>query len=168
MLQWGHRFTSVETDDFLKIDVSYFKGFNGATDLHRWKPVEGIKPSIEIQLLQWGHRFTSVETGDNPIRPSEARSSFNGATDLHRWKLINHLPIIKNPVSFNGATDLHRWKRRHTKTWNRKRSKLQWGHRFTSVETNPSKYNLFKDKRLQWGHRFTSVETVLHYTQKNH
>ena len=61
--------------------------------------------------------------------------SFNGATDLHRWKL--YCGKNSNPAwrSFNGATDLHRWKLCNLNAsvcflrW------LQWGHRFTSVET---------------------------------
>ncbi len=37
---------------------------------------------------------------------------------------------------------------------------LQWGHRFTSVETSIRLKGVDKITKLQWGHRFTSVETV--------
>ena len=60
-LQWGHRFTSVETRS-QNLECFGEKSFNGATDLHRWK------------------RETSFPTC-GLIR------GFNGATDLHRWKL---------------------------------------------------------------------------------
>jgi len=36
---------------------------------------------------------------------------------------------------------------------------LQWGHRFTSVETADVIVPVPLPKTLQWGHRFTSVET---------
>ncbi len=36
-LQWGHRFTSVETG-YERTKEKDRKCFNGATDLHRWKP----------------------------------------------------------------------------------------------------------------------------------
>jgi len=63
-------------------------------------------------------------------------------------------------VSFNGATDLHRWKLSAQPVLGMDAVELQWGHRFTSVETIPSSV-FSKDKKmpLQWGHRFTSVET---------
>ncbi len=37
--------------------------------------------------------------------------------------------------------------------------RLQWGHRFTSVETGPIRTRGLFLPGLQWGHRFTSVET---------
>ena len=37
--------------------------------------------------------------------------------------------------------------------------RLQWGHRFISVETTRSATYLLFMIRLQWGHRFISVET---------
>jgi len=40
-----------------------------------------------------------------------------------------------------------------------KQRQLQWGHRFTSVETHPTEKGLDDPQSLQWGHRFTSVET---------
>mgnify|MGYP006870514969 CR=1 FL=1 len=39
------------------------------------------------------------------------------------------------------------------------RLRLQWGHRFTSVETYLQSIWRCRRYRLQWGHRFTSVET---------
>jgi len=37
---------------------------------------------------------------------------------------------------------------------------LQWGHRFTSVETKAIQEAATRQELLQWGHRFTSVETL--------
>jgi len=69
------------------------EGFNGATDLHRWK----LYPIENIIVLSLG---------------------FNGATDLHRWKLKLSFNKVSNLVCFNGATDLHRWKRSYyEKDW---------------------------------------------------
>jgi len=84
---------------------------------------------------------------------------------------------------FNGATDLHRWKQNHRYRDRTGAVTLQWGHRFTSVETAKALNQLVesskasmgppiyiggndllfftkgKPTKLQWGHRFTSVET---------
>ena len=89
-LQWGHRFTSVETILFSHINPESLYSFNGATDLHRWKPTQVVPGDINMLLLQWGHRFTSVETW-RPVPESGRGQGFNGATDLHRWKQIIHL-----------------------------------------------------------------------------
>ncbi len=61
-------------------------GFNGATDLHRWKPAPA------------------------PQRRNRTSGGFNGATDLHRWKLRARSHNSDCSARFNGATDLHRWK----------------------------------------------------------
>jgi len=61
--------------------------------------------------------------------------------------------------SFNGATDLHRWKLKRSETHGNAKKRLQWGHRFTSVETTQKSIQKVFGEVLQWGHRFTSVET---------
>ncbi len=63
-LQWGHRFTSVETIVLGFAVERLVLCFNGATDLHRWK--RNFRRSC----------------------PSGRATCFNGATDLHRWKLF--------------------------------------------------------------------------------
>jgi len=68
--------------------------------------------------------------------PDPQRSCFNGATDLHRWKLLLVGRISQPPEL------------------------LQWGHRFTSVETFTRLADPALKASLQWGHRFTSVETI--------
>ncbi len=45
------------------------RGFNGATDFHRWKCTSGAKLMIAPNVLQWGHRFSSVEMGSKLSRP---------------------------------------------------------------------------------------------------
>ena len=84
-LQWGHRFTSVETASFRVI----FSRFPRLQWGHRFTSVETfLKPIQTIGLikLQWGHRFTSVETIRAPGPTTRQGGCFNGATDLHRWK----------------------------------------------------------------------------------
>ena len=44
---------------------------------------------------------------------------------------------------FNGATDLHRWKQCVHSFVGEQRRRLQWGHRFTSVETIPDFFPVF-------------------------
>ena len=133
-LQWGHRFTSVETPHYSGGDLAS-GSFNGATDLHRWKLPGGRYKNPPMAGLQWGHRFTSVETPtyppwSHPKQPASmgppiyiggnrkrnrvrkrCEQGFNGATDLHRWKRpAPTSPRSRAPSRFNGATDLHRWK----------------------------------------------------------
>ncbi len=67
LLQWGHRFTSVETEKIRNPNGFGFR-FNGATDLHRWKHYKTKDDIYYYYTLQWGHRFTSVETSRNNIR----------------------------------------------------------------------------------------------------
>ena len=136
-LQWGHRFTSVETEYYpsgLKERQVWLQWG------HRFTSVETLTMAHEEspeKRLQWGHRFTSVETvnwGTTKFFPI----SFNGATDLHRWKRPVGVPSNYPGLCFNGATDLHRWKRSNARGNQRPDCELQWGHRFTSVETQCS------------------------------
>ncbi len=134
-------------------------GFNGATDLHRWKPTIGLCNGTVADTASMG---PPIYIGGN-----------NSALVIY----------ISQLQRFNGATDLHRWKRWELTFFHRNQNVLQWGHRFTSVETYSQGYlrcfsgyasmgppiyiggniecgedflNVFA---LQWGHRFTSVET---------
>ena len=109
-LQWGHRFTSVETSPFA----------NHVIQLKR----ASMGPPIYI-----GGNRTKFESTFSEVL------SFNGATDLHRWKLPLSSSFIIGISSFNGATDLHRWKRTMQESLSASTYTLQWGHRFTSVET---------------------------------
>ena len=134
MLQWGHRFSSVEI-------------------------LALLRELYESTKLQWGHRFSSVEIssgvpggvgarqasmgppifiGGNAatLRSSGcATSGFNGATDFHRWKSSSMRRTRReNPPCFNGATDFHRWKCNYVRRCSHISPKLQWGHRFSSVE----------------------------------
>src|SRR5690606_24394685 len=84
--------------------------FNGATDLHRWRP--GIRPD--------------AGTG---------RPSFNGATDLHRWRRRGLISRRERTIGFNGATDLHRWRLTGAEFWIIVDDALQRSHRSSSVET---------------------------------
>ena len=85
VLQWGHRFSSVERPNIPKTNTArtcasmgppIFIGgkrpaascaratsslFNGATDFHRWKGLRSAKRCSMTIPLQWGHRFSSVE-----------------------------------------------------------------------------------------------------------
>ncbi len=110
-LQWGHRFTSVETlmdvDAILErasasMGPPIYIGGNSPRERRRCGRDNG---------LQWGHRFTSVETGSAGFVRPDSWDCFNGATDLHRWKQRSRGIGLIGGNSFNGATDLHRWKR---------------------------------------------------------
>ena len=69
MLQWGHRFSSVEmTCAWWTLRTRY--RFNGATDFHRWKSDGAGREGHCHTRLQWGHRFSSVE-----MEASRPRSS---------------------------------------------------------------------------------------------
>ncbi len=94
------------------IDVA-IPGFNGATDLHRWKHAGALRDRRGNTGLQWGHRFTSVETEGGLVGSPRRGGCFNGATDLHRWKLLHLWLSAASAPCFNGATDLHRWKQIH-------------------------------------------------------
>jgi len=157
-LQWGHRFTSVETPRYKVLQPVHIQLQWG----HRFTSVETLENAVRLPSqtfrLQWGHRFTSVETTWITIQKITTYG-FNGATDLHRWKQCSVIisdgtvveasmgpPIyiggnskkIQNAITpkaasmgppiyiggniwrwhprlarcarFNGATDLHRWK----------------------------------------------------------
>jgi len=109
-LQWGHRFTSVETKCSGKTR-SPIVSFNGATDLHRWKRVLNRAGSPHIPALQWGHRFTSVETGTQSM-------VWKGKLDAS----------MGPPIYIGGNTFIFLYICLRANA-------LQWGHRFTSVET---------------------------------
>ncbi len=70
-------------------------GFNGATDLHRWKHAVNVQAVPAQRALQWGHRFTSVETKEKEKDHETSSGGFNGATDLHRWKQYVDLIQLK-------------------------------------------------------------------------
>ena len=92
-------------------------------------------------------------------------------------------PLTPSPSCFNGATDFTRWKFFSYGLIEFPKSRLQWGHRFYSVEMerpNPERLGLLRGFNgatdftrwklisqstfrfcctlLQWGHRFYSVE----------
>ncbi len=80
-----------------------------------------------------------IYIGGNPLASQPARTArqrFNGATDLHRWKhdLPDQAMVATNKASMGppiyiGGNMVSRTRRWWLPT------KLQWGHRFTSVET---------------------------------
>jgi len=97
--------------DVLSRVMSTSKCFNGATDLHRWKPSQGWLCRNFTIPLQWGHRFTSVETSEHVIVLVEQFALQWG----HRFTSVETL-VARPSCCFTFL-------------------KLQWGHRFTSVET---------------------------------
>ena len=167
-LQWGHRFTSVETvqppqPPRLPVHASMGPPIYIGGNCPEKNPEAACPPG-----LQWGHRFTSVETGSLRVSGGRGWRRFNGATDLHRWKQVPIPGVVWDELM------------------------LQWGHRFTSVETgtpapggggvggasmgppiyiggNLPSVCLGKSQwnTLQWGHRFTSVETRLYWLSKH-
>ena len=111
------------------------RGFNGATDLHRWKQRKNIPAPTVVLMLQWGHRFTSVETL-RPVPTDVAKELASMGPPIYIGGNIVTDPETGRKVKrFNGATDLHRWKQLKEFSHCPAAISLQWGHRFTSVET---------------------------------
>jgi len=107
-LQWGHRFSSVESA-VCRTRTSSRKCFNGATDFHRWKVAWMEANYTQEQWLQWGHRFSSVESCNLPSAP------------------LRDQPASMGPPIFIGGKGARAEQKRIAKA-------LQWGHRFSSVE----------------------------------
>jgi len=114
------------------------KGFNGATDLHRWKQAFFVSSFTGENRLQWGHRFTSVET-DLVISPSPGvgRASMGppiyiGGNLLKETFGEVGLKASMGPPIYIGGNMVSKLYRIHSRG-------LQWGHRFTSVETGIKK-----------------------------
>ena len=183
LLQWGHRFSSVEMRAQRYMCWCARGGFNGATDFHRWKC--GVRR--RVTLLRIGASMgPPIFIGGNwsctPLYQTPP-ISFNGATDFHRWKYPFVCVKGTDPSGFNGATDFHRWKCLSRHSSMSRIFSLQWGHRFSSVEmlsrytkrnrcrrrfNGATDFHRWKStraarrtsghQRLQWGHRFSSVE----------
>ncbi len=162
LLQWGHRFISVETGTPPEL-------MRGATPASMGPPIY-----IGGNSRHENHRHPNggasmgppIYIGGNKRkkRASASRNlGFNGATDLYRWKpKVGLKPIQKEELAsmgppiyiggnircfrcyrasaecFNGATDLYRWKHFRGKERLAPEILLQWGHRFISVETPTS------------------------------
>ncbi len=133
-LQWGHRFTSVETNPSGREGKMRRRSFNGATDLHRWKRsrstaewvsnlLASMGPPIYIggnhcwltlkpatSWLQWGHRFTSVETESKFCSFHVHRYASMGPPIYIGGNRADEVEKYGRMDRFNGATDLHRWK----------------------------------------------------------
>jgi len=132
-LQWGHRFSSVESFSGDKEHPQRAERFNGATDFHRWKGApprcaettgdHGFNGATDFHrwkdayltgadltdALQWGHRFSSVERMRSSIIGHLRRSLQWG----HRFSSVERdLRYVSAVLTmgFNGATDFHRWK----------------------------------------------------------
>ena len=120
----------------------------------------GVHPRpIKEKQLQWGHRFISVET---PITAQPLLllwSSFNGATDLYRWKHVQEEEITYLRKSFNGATDLYRWKLRARQALQAQMEASMGPPIYIGGNVNV-RVGTCGIVRLQWGHRFISVETT--------
>ncbi len=164
-----------------------YSGFNGATDLYRWKPrwagahQVGVQPaSMGPPIYIGGNSFAenvtpcAIQTasmgpliyiGGNVVqvfRRGIPFPSFNGATDLYRWKSPVNRASRSSPSSFNGATDLYRWKPPKYRPDRRATRRASMGPPIY-IGGNGSAMRSEKLRRLmlQWGHRFISVETVL-------
>ncbi len=88
-------------------------GFNGATDLYRWKhELTALLKSAEPRASMG----PPIYIGGNEAqgrRVYPANAGFNGATDLYRWKPTYEGDLVAGGIGFNGATDLYRWKPYH-------------------------------------------------------
>jgi len=160
MLQWGHRFISVETRtvEAAKPRTArasmgppiYIGGnpgnpdpvgrrrdrFNGATDLYRWKR-NASRPSWMLLTASMG---PPIYIGGNGYGSPNYRFTPAGASMGPPIYIGGNLypfqGIQATNRCFNGATDLYRWKLSRTcSALGARYSMLQWGHRFISVET---------------------------------
>ena len=109
-------------------------GFNGATDFHRWKcyGVVTTRPyygpaSMGPPIFIGGNSIDAMASRAW-IRASMGPPIFIGGN--------NACTAVWNGLSagFNGATDFHRWKLSSARLKQAGTHKLQWGHRFSSVE----------------------------------
>ncbi len=160
-LQWGHRFSSVERP-VPRNPSLWIVSFNGATDFHRWKehqptprpsrrraasmgppifiggkrrfPPSRVVPIVCFNGATDFHRWKEGRREHGPGKETR----FNGATDFHRWKDPMADGVRYERHRFNGATDFHRWKGRRHRQEMRRGFALQWGHRFSSVESSMS------------------------------
>jgi len=134
LLQWGHRFSSVEIwtrvarslrEAVASMGPPIFIGgngpscstihptinsFNGATDFHRWKCAGHGHVGLYRTSASMG---PPIFIGGNMVQCGHHTgdaNGFNGATDFHRWKCRMTTWCTRDRASFNGATDFHRWK----------------------------------------------------------
>jgi len=109
VLQWGHRFTSVETGKIEVTDQSPLVAsmgppiYIGGNSAPLVRIVQMVVASMGPPIYIGGNGFQIFCRGAYGL-------CFNGATDLHRWKPSTGVGIVGFSAGFNGATDLHRWK----------------------------------------------------------
>jgi len=109
--------------------------------------------------LQWGHRFSSVESASTPASVL-LYGRFNGATDFHRWKETYARVQTEDRGASMGPPIFIGGKRVQGGALVQY-SRLQWGHRFSSVERRATRAPSSVARSLQWGHRFSSVESLV-------
>ena len=109
-------------------------------------------------MLQWGHRFSSVEILPGAADVLRSVGASMGPPIFIGGNLSSRTWATMCRASFNGATDFHRWKSYHLRRVEFGTFKLQWGHRFSSVEISFAPTTRVRAAALQWGHRFSSVE----------
>jgi len=138
VLQWGHAFSSVETESRrtracggrrASMGPRFFKrgnggagmtcshsgrGFNGATLFQAWKRRYGPEYAASLlDGLQWGHAFSSVETCSTLPRPKIHRAilSLQWGHAFSSVETFGIKPMAEClDMSFNGATLFQAWK----------------------------------------------------------
>jgi len=134
-LQWGHRFTSVET----------FRG--------------GIIGRKYIKL-QWGHRFTSVETnhhaptGIQPVVASMGPPIYIGGNMSLLTQIIQIRGASMGPPIYIGG-NAKKGRIKNIYLIASMGPPIYIGGNFLY-----KRERVFEMLQLQWGHRFTSVETA--------
>ena len=136
VLQWGHRFSAMETPLIIVAVILY-----GA-----W--------------LQWGHRFSAMETCREYAGEHLLLDASMGPPLFSDGDRRNHALVVLQSNRFNGATAFQRWRPGAVGDTPYADSELQWGHRFSAMETLWEEGDETTLWLLQWGHRFSAMETV--------
>ena len=134
-LQWGHRFTSVETRRF-PVPPAAMQNASMGPPIYIGGNMSAFLPAYRVLIqLQWGHRFTSVETADvivpvplpKTLQWGHRFTSVETNTLLYRADIVQ-VASMGPPIYIGGNKSNPVYGDFHN-------SRLQWGHRFTSVET---------------------------------
>ncbi len=159
-LQWGHRFTSVETSSTFYVTVEnwtasmgppiYIGGNEGR--IRRLDPADRASMGPPIYI---GGNKAPGDDVEKELNASMGPPIYIGGNDLHD----DDYP--RDHGSFNGATDLHRWKRGCVDLGLHGAGNASMGPPIYIGGNAATRLRWRSGAWLQWGHRFTSVETLM-------
>ena len=142
-----------------------YRPFNGATAFRRWKLVVVGAGVCAFVLPSMG----PPPFGDGNLRSlylvSASRTTFNGATAFRRWKLGSSGNSFGRGCRLQWGHRFSAMETRTTFTASATPAFLQWGHRLSAMETRKSVNCGISGLILQWGHRLSAMETSSLYTK---